>query len=386
MREPEERADELIDAFGLTHKRDTRAPRLSGGQRRRLLLARALMHRPRLVILDEPTAGVDFELRQELWRYIRRLHAEGTTILLTTHYLEEAEELCDEIGADPRRPPDRARQRPGAARALRRRAAPGRVREGDGARATPPASGSASARRCASRSCGRRRCSRRSSPRCCSSSCSGCRSAGGSSRSATWTTTCSSCPGLITMAMAQAAYANNASTIFQARFDRYVNDVLSAPMQPWQMTLGYTVGGLVRALAIGVLAAACSALVLVRRARPRIRSSWSWRSALGLTLFASLGLVVGHLRRDVGPHHVHPEHRDPAADVRRRRLLLGRRPALALGGAVALQPDLLPRERGALRLPRRERRVDLALARRGRGAGHPRLRVVPVAVQHRQRA
>ena len=56
------------------------------------------MHRPRLVILDEPTASVDFELRQELWRYIRRLHAEGTTILLTTHYLEEAEELCDEIG------------------------------------------------------------------------------------------------------------------------------------------------------------------------------------------------------------------------------------------------------------------------------------------------
>src|SRR3954471_14288818 len=97
MRDPEDRADELIDAFGLTHKRDTRAPRLSGGQRRRLLLARALMHRPRLVILDEPTAGVDFELRQELWRYIRGLHAEGTTILLTTHYLEEAEELCDEI-------------------------------------------------------------------------------------------------------------------------------------------------------------------------------------------------------------------------------------------------------------------------------------------------
>jgi ABC-2 type transport system ATP-binding protein len=97
MRDPQERAEELIEAFGLTAKRDTRAPRLSGGQRRRLLLARALMHRPRLVILDEPTAGVDFELRQELWRYIRQLHAEGTTILLTTHYLEEAEELCDEI-------------------------------------------------------------------------------------------------------------------------------------------------------------------------------------------------------------------------------------------------------------------------------------------------
>jgi ABC-2 type transport system ATP-binding protein len=97
MENPEPRADELIDAFGLLAKRDVRAPRLSGGQRRRLLLARALMHRPRLVILDEPTAGVDFELRMDLWRYIRQLHAEGTTILLTTHYLEEAEELCEEI-------------------------------------------------------------------------------------------------------------------------------------------------------------------------------------------------------------------------------------------------------------------------------------------------
>ncbi|GAC1316060.1 MAG: hypothetical protein NVSMB25_01110 [Thermoleophilaceae bacterium] len=91
------RAGEMISAFDLDSKRDVRTPKLSGGMRRRLLLARALMHRPRLVILDEPTAGVDFELRQELWSYIRGLHAEGTTILLTTHYLEEAEELCDEI-------------------------------------------------------------------------------------------------------------------------------------------------------------------------------------------------------------------------------------------------------------------------------------------------
>jgi ABC-2 type transport system ATP-binding protein len=95
--EAEERAQEMIAVFGLDAKSDVRAPKLSGGQRRRLLLARALMHRPRLVILDEPTAGVDFELRTELWEYIRRLHAEGTTILLTTHYLEEAEHLCEEI-------------------------------------------------------------------------------------------------------------------------------------------------------------------------------------------------------------------------------------------------------------------------------------------------
>ena len=92
-----ERAQEMIDVFDLRAKTDVRTPKLSGGMRRRLLLARALMHRPRLVILDEPTAGVDFELRQELWRYIRRLHEGGTTILLTTHYLEEAEELCEEI-------------------------------------------------------------------------------------------------------------------------------------------------------------------------------------------------------------------------------------------------------------------------------------------------
>src|SRR6476619_1819886 len=92
-----ERAEEMIDIFDLRAKRDTRAPKLSGGMRRRLLLARALLHEPRLVILDEPTAGADYELRLELWRYIRRLHEEGTTILLTTHYLEEAEELCEEI-------------------------------------------------------------------------------------------------------------------------------------------------------------------------------------------------------------------------------------------------------------------------------------------------
>ncbi len=91
------RAEEMIDVFDLRAKRDVRAPKLSGGMKRRLLLARALLHEPRLVILDEPTAGVDFELRMELWSYIRLLHERGTTILLTTHYLEEAEALCEQI-------------------------------------------------------------------------------------------------------------------------------------------------------------------------------------------------------------------------------------------------------------------------------------------------
>jgi ABC-2 type transport system ATP-binding protein len=96
-REAWRRAHELLDLFDLAAKAKSRRSELSGGMQRRLLLARALIHRPRLLILDEPTAGADVELRAELWEYIRRLHGAGTTVLLTTHYLEEAEALCDEI-------------------------------------------------------------------------------------------------------------------------------------------------------------------------------------------------------------------------------------------------------------------------------------------------
>ncbi len=96
-RERRERTKELLETFSLTEKRDDSTRTLSGGMKRRLILARALMHRPRLLILDEPTAGVDVELRLELWRYVQQINDEGTTILLTTHYLEEAERLCDRI-------------------------------------------------------------------------------------------------------------------------------------------------------------------------------------------------------------------------------------------------------------------------------------------------
>jgi ABC-2 type transport system ATP-binding protein len=91
------RTEELLETFSLTEKRDERTRTLSGGMKRRLILARAMMHRPRLLILDEPTAGVDVELRLELWHYVQRINREGTTILLTTHYIEEAEQLCDRI-------------------------------------------------------------------------------------------------------------------------------------------------------------------------------------------------------------------------------------------------------------------------------------------------
>jgi ABC-2 type transport system ATP-binding protein len=91
------RAADLLEVFDLTAKANTKPNRLSGGMRRRLLIARALVHSPRLVVLDEPTAGVDLEQRHELWRYLRRLHNEGLTVLLTTHYIEEAEALCERV-------------------------------------------------------------------------------------------------------------------------------------------------------------------------------------------------------------------------------------------------------------------------------------------------
>jgi ABC-2 type transport system ATP-binding protein len=96
-RERRERVAELLEIFSLVEKRNERTRTLSGGMKRRLLLARALMHKPPLLILDEPTAGVDIELRLELWHYVQRINQEGTTILLTTHYLEEAEQLCNRI-------------------------------------------------------------------------------------------------------------------------------------------------------------------------------------------------------------------------------------------------------------------------------------------------
>lgn len=91
------RTQEIIDAMGLSDKADINTRRLSGGMRRRVLIGKALVHNPPVLILDEPTAGVDVELRESLWKYIRQLNEAGTTILLTTHYLEEAEQLCDHI-------------------------------------------------------------------------------------------------------------------------------------------------------------------------------------------------------------------------------------------------------------------------------------------------
>ncbi len=90
--------DELLESLGLADKANSNMRALSGGMKRRVLIAQALVHKPRVLVLDEPTAGVDVDLRQSLWSFVERLHNDGTTVLLTTHYLEEAEALCERIG------------------------------------------------------------------------------------------------------------------------------------------------------------------------------------------------------------------------------------------------------------------------------------------------
>ncbi len=97
IKKSERRTIEIIEALGLKDKMKAKPRSLSGGMRRRLLVAKALVHNPEILVLDEPTAGVDVELRNQLWNYVKQLNQKGVTILLTTHYLEEAEELCDEI-------------------------------------------------------------------------------------------------------------------------------------------------------------------------------------------------------------------------------------------------------------------------------------------------
>jgi ABC-2 type transport system ATP-binding protein len=98
VRLSEARLAEILEALDLAAKRRTNARALSGGMKRRLLIGKALVHDPRVLFLDEPTAGVDVELRRSLWRYVRSLRDRGTTIVLTTHYLEEAEALADRVG------------------------------------------------------------------------------------------------------------------------------------------------------------------------------------------------------------------------------------------------------------------------------------------------
>ena len=274
------------------------------------------MHRPRLVILDEPTAGVDFELRTELWEYIRRLHAEGTTILLTTHYLEEAEQLCEEI-APIRRVEAIARD---SAHGLREHFAVDRLQDVYVGTCPRDLFGLALPARF-----------------------------GGMSK--LWTQTVLApviasilfilvfgslggridqvsgvdyevfiVPGLITMGMVQAAYANNSSSIFQARFDPLRRARAHAQLAD---ELGYLVGGFFRSLMIGGSLLVLAALLVGSPGGAAVRAGRGSRLRPAPVRLARRDRR--HLRRGLGLHHLHQQHRDPAAGVRGRRLLLGGR-------------------------------------------------------------
>lgn len=97
VRDPKDRIDFLLDRLALTQHRHKKVGQLSGGMKRRLMIAKAMIHQPKLLLLDEPTAGVDVELRNSLWKFVGELKAQGVSILLTTHYLEEAQRLCDRV-------------------------------------------------------------------------------------------------------------------------------------------------------------------------------------------------------------------------------------------------------------------------------------------------
>ncbi len=332
------RACELLDVFDLADKAEVKPNRLSGGMRRRLLIARALMHRPRLLVLDEPTAGVDLELRHELWRYLRRLHAEDeATILLTTHYIDEAEALCGCIafiqagrivaGGTPGELADRygvrrleevylavmgnGAARDGGAmaeveevkvpifpsRPIVVATSPSPLKVAPATSQPPPA---VVQRRAIAAMAGRE--VRRVLSLWSQTVVPPVLNAviyllvfggalGARLRQVEGVDYLSFIlPGLLVMTVAGQAFGNNATSIFQAKYEGYIEDVLSSPVAPWRMTVSFMTGGLVRAfLAVAVL-------VLI--AAPFTRSIAHpvlAAAALGLTglVFAGLGVVTG---------------------------------------------------------------------------------------------
>ncbi len=268
---------ELLEAFSLTAKRDDRTTTLSGGMKRRLLLARALMLRPRLLILDEPTAGVDVELRLELWRYVQRINAEGTTILLTTHYLEEAEHLCDRIAF---------------------------IKDGGiVAQGTSPELaaeyGVASLEDAYLELVGRKELSRARRQTVGAPlletflfiSVFGAALGSRINELHGFDYVVFIVPGLILMAWAINAFSNNSSSILQQKFQRAIDDQLSSPASALELLLAFSLGGFLRGMIIALLTfSAASALVDIP-----VEHAFVLLPALFLVgfFFAQLGVLVG---------------------------------------------------------------------------------------------
>ncbi len=339
-KEAEARATELLSVFDLSDKAGVRPNRLSGGMRRRLLIARALMHHPRLVVLDEPTAGVDLELRHELWRYLRRLHQEeAATILLTTHYIEEAEALCERIAfiragrivAEGSPAELRARYlgerledvyytlmgpAAGDPSPLVDAKAPVDVGLAVGHQPIPGLAPAADSGHCPMTLALRdlTLVQRRGTVAL----------AGREVRRVLtlWSQTIVPpvitallyllvfggalgarvrqvegvdylsfiLPGLVVMTVAGQAFANSATSLFQAKYEGHIEDVLSSPIAAWRMTVAYMVGGLVRSGIAGALLIVIAAPFTGRMHEPALALV-----SLGLTgvLFAALGVVTG---------------------------------------------------------------------------------------------
>lgn len=333
------RADELLAAFDLADKAEVRPNRLSGGMRRRLLIARALVHRPPLLVLDEPTAGVDLELRHELWRYLRRLHAEeDATILLTTHYIEEAEALCDHIAfiragriaaegspaglvagfgvsrledvylaimgeealsTEPLDSPlpagAHAEYEPSARRAMPAVLDPA-VPVGGGARPNL----ALVQRRGTAALAGRevRRVLTLASQTILPPVVTALvyllvfgGALGARLRQVQGVDYLSFVlPGLLVMTVAGQSFGNNATSIFQAKYEGYIEDVLSSPLRPWRMAVAFMAGGLVRSgLTVAIL------VLVVTPFTHAIVDPLLAVAALALSglVFAALGVVTG---------------------------------------------------------------------------------------------
>ena len=305
-KERKERTKELLETFSLTEKRNDRTRTLSGGMKRRLILARALMHRPRLLILDEPTAGVDVELRLELWHYVQRINAEGTTILLTTHYLEEAEQLCDKIAfigdgqivatgheRRARRAVPREQPRGRLPRAGRPQGALAREGDRGGVVTAAQIRFGALVRREVNRFMKIKR-QTVGAPLLETFLYISVFGAALGSRIKTlhgFDYVVFVIPGLVMMAWAINAFSNNSSSILQQKFQGAIQDQLSSPASPLELLLAFSLGGFLRGGLVASLTIAVSAILV---GLP-VHNIFVLVPALFLVgfFFAQLGVLIG---------------------------------------------------------------------------------------------